>query len=207
MFTCERPRKIVATVLSWSPLADVSGSSEVGLCDLSTLFPADCNRKLQTDIHDSNLGDSGQTFDRAKRRNEWQQNRNVNLHLHLVTFVSSHVGMFRVCICLKNSFWWSLVQSNISFNRIRNHKRLQMYCELCMFKWFKTRHNDNNCRNFGKLCLHENTCLALALVLFLSPPPQKKKRPIALAELLGQLSELFTNWDLPLTCHNPCPPL
>ena len=69
-FTCERPRKIVATVLSCSPLADVSGSSEVGFRDLSKLFPADCNRKLQTDTRDFNLGDSGQTFDRVKHRNE-----------------------------------------------------------------------------------------------------------------------------------------
>ena len=51
-------------------LADVSGSNEVGLRDLSKLFPADCNPKFQTDVRDSNFGDAVQTFDRVKSRNE-----------------------------------------------------------------------------------------------------------------------------------------
>ena len=64
------PENIFATVLSCSLLADVSGSNEVGLRDLSKLFPADCNHKFQTGVHDSNFGDAGQTFDRGKGRSE-----------------------------------------------------------------------------------------------------------------------------------------
>ena len=48
----------------------MSGSNEVGLRDLSKLFLADCDHKFQTDVHDSNFGDAGQTFDRVKGRDE-----------------------------------------------------------------------------------------------------------------------------------------